>query len=311
VTRIAAVNVDIDGLHLYYRIHGLAEPDLARTRTIYEIGVTRFLELFARHGIRATFFAVGEDLSNPVNRGIARRIVAEGHELASHSHTHPYDLTRLGRAGIEAELERAERAIEPIRGSRPAGFRAPGYNTSPELLGAVAERGYSYDSSLFPCPPYLVARAAVIGAYRLLGRRSQSLVGDPLAMFRSRLPHWTRPTGGSARLLELPITVLPGLRFPLIGTSLIAMGRTGWSLLRPVVGALDFVNVEFHAIDMTDHDFDGIDSALRRQPDQRVPLADKEAVFDAALSHLAQGWENRTLEEIAANPADVLPRWAG
>lgn len=292
------MSVDIDGLHHYHRIHGLPEPEPGGP-TVYETGVRRFLELFDRHGVRGTFFVVGEDLEDPRARRVLEDAVAAGHELASHTHTHPYGLIRLGDDEIELELERAERALAPLLGGeRPAGFRAPGYNTSPALLAALARRGYEYDSSYFPSPPYILAKAAVIGGYRLLGRRSQSIVGDPRVMWSPRAP-FRHGRGGAEGLLELPITVTPGIRFPIIGTSLILMGRKGWSVARRLIGGVPFVNVEFHAIDLTDHVADRIDDALLTQPDQRVPLAQKLDVFEAVLRDLEQGWQVTPLREAA------------
>lgn len=291
----ASITVDIDGLHLYYRIHGLAEP---RDRpSIYHTGVSRLLDLFDAHGVRATFFAVGEDVAAPENAPILERLVASGHELASHSHTHPYDLTRLGPAAMEDELALAETAIARFRGSRPAGFRAPGYNSSGALRALLVKRGYLYDSSAFPCPWYLAARAAAIGLYALQGRRSQSLVGDLREAVLPTHPHLRDVHGGT--LLELPITVASPLRLPFIGTSIAALGHTGLSLLLPTLAGASHINLELHAIDATDHVGDRIAPALRRQPDQRVPLQKKMALLNRVLSYLRGGWSFAPLEEVA------------
>ena len=56
----AAVNVDVDSLYLYYRIHGLDEA--AATNAVWERGVVRFAELFGELGLRGTFFVVAQDL---------------------------------------------------------------------------------------------------------------------------------------------------------------------------------------------------------------------------------------------------------
>src|SRR5690606_21180469 len=113
--RAAAVNVDVDSLYLYYRIHGLDEA--RATDVVWERGVVRFAELFAELGIPATFFVVAQDLErSAAARRVAGELAAAGHELGSHSFTHPYDLTRLGRAAIADELARAEDAISAVSG---------------------------------------------------------------------------------------------------------------------------------------------------------------------------------------------------
>lgn len=297
---MASVSVDIDGLHLYHRIHGLPEPQGGPS--VYETGVQRFLELFARHGVRGTFFVVGEDTADPRARRVLEDAVRAGHELASHSFSHPYDLSLRSPEAIDQELARTEEAIAEIAGRRPSGFRAPGYNISPALLNALRRREYAYDSSAFPCPAYYLAKAAVIGAYRLRGRPTHSIAGDPRAMFAPRLPY--RHSSSGEGLLELPMTVVPGLRLPVIGTSLIMMGRKGWRLVRRWLQSVSFINVEFHAIDLTDHVGDGIDDALLSQPDQRVTLDKKLEVFDAVVGDLVRGWDVTPLDRVARLWAD-------
>src|SRR5206468_2003853 len=82
-----------------------------------------------------------------------------------------------------------ERAIEDACGRRPRGFRAPGYTLSPALLDAVRDRGYAYDSSLLPSPPYYALKAAALLAYALRGRKSQSILGGVGQLFAPRGPH--------------------------------------------------------------------------------------------------------------------------
>jgi len=290
--RAASVNVDIDSLYLYYRIHGLDEA--RATNAVWERGVTRFAELFAELGVHATFFVVTEDLERwPVARDIAQDLVRAGHELASHSHTHPYDLVRGHDRFVATELERSQAILGELRGRPVAGFRAPGYTMTARVLAMLAERGYAYDSSIFPCPPYYLAKVAVLAKMALLKQKSHSIVGDPRVMWERTTPH--RRDG----LIELPVTVLPGLRFPFIGTSLLMMGQRGYTLIKPWLQRAAFVNLEFHGIDLCDLVEDGIDPALLKQPDLRVPLADKRALFRRVVTDLRDGWGVDTLEALA------------
>ena len=296
--RTVCFSVDIDGLDLYYRIHGLEVP--GDTPSLYATGVRRFLDLFASARVRATFFAVGADLDDEDNAHVLWSAAAAGHEVASHTHSHPYDLPHLDAAAQRREVVQAEEAIERATGRRPVGFRAPGYNISPSVLTVLAQRGYAYDSSILPSPPYLLARAAILGAYRLAGRTSHSIVGDLRHGFRSLQPHHVSLPGGQ-RLLEIPMTAVPLVRIPVIGTSLIAGGVLGWVAMRQALARLPFVHIEFHAIDLTDHHADGIDDALLRQPDQRVPLDRKLALFERVLGDLCADRDALTLAQLAAS----------
>lgn len=288
----AAINVDIDSLHLYYRIHGLDEA--RATNAVWERGVVRFAELFDELGVQATFFVVASDLERwPAARKIAEDLVAAGHELASHSLTHPYDLVRQHDRAVRTELETSRQILSDVRGTPCVGFRAPGYTMTPRVLALLREAGYTYDSSIFPSPPYYLAKLAVLAGMAVRGKRSESIVGPPSVMWESRLPN--KRDG----LVELPVTVLPVVRAPFIGTSLLMMGRRGYGLVKRVLGAVPFVNLELHGIDLCDLEADGIDPVLLKQPDLRVPLADKLALFREVFSDLRDRWGVDTLERLA------------
>ena len=290
--RIAAVNVDVDSLYLYYRIHGL--DDSGAADAVWERGVTRFMELFDQVGLKATFFVVGQDLAQvPSALPVAEALVRAGHELASHSHTHPYNMSRLGQARILEEVTRAREAIGAVRGKDVVGFRAPGYVINDAVLDALNDSGYRYDTSLFPCPPYYLAKAAIMGLMRLQGRRSESILDAPSVMWAKTEPHRRRG------VIEFPVTVLPYARLPFIGTSLLMMGRRGYDVIRPWLSQRRFVNLEFHGIDLCDLQADRIDPVLSKQPDLRVPLSEKWMLFRRVLADLKDGWGVRTLEEIA------------
>lgn len=307
--RRAAVNVDIDGLYLYDRVHGHAGTSgnaagfdaATHDPKAWTKGVTRFLDLFARTNVPATFFVVAQDLAHPDVRAVLADCVAAGHEVASHSLTHPFNLSRLPHAQMADELATARKRLQDATGQAVSGFRAPGYVLSDALLRAIADAGHTYDSSRFPCPPYQLAKAAVIGLYRAKGRPSGSIPEWPNVWFGKRTPYVDRLSDGRA-LVELPIATLPGTRLPYIGTSLIAMGALGYDAIMPLLARTDWLNFECHAIDLTDHVGDEIPARLAVQPDQREPLAKKWPLFVRALEGLARHHEVRTLGQWAESP---------
>ncbi len=293
IPRAAAVNIDIDSLYLYYRIHGL--PEHRATDVVWTRGVVRFAELLDKVGVRATFYVVTRDLEESrAARDIAESLVKAGHELGSHSHTHPYDLVRLHDRALATELEASRDLLTEVQGRAVAGFRAPGYTMTPRVLKALAAAGYRYDSSIFPSPPYYLAKLGVLAAMALRGKHSHSIIGPPQVMWERRLPH-ARAEG----IFEFPVTVLPGVRFPFIGTSLLALGERGYAAMRPIVSRLPFVNLELHGIDLCDLDVDGIDPVLLKQPDLRVPLAKKLALFERVFSDLRDSHGVTTLEALS------------
>lgn len=305
---VCSVSVDLDPLGCYHGIHGLGPPPPALRDVVLRRGLPRFLSLFAERGITATLFVVGEDLDDGVATEEAlaalRAAAAAGHELGNHSHRHLYQLTRLGAAQIGEEIDRAHERIAALAGRPPVGFRAPGYNINGPLITAVAARGYRYDSSLLPAPAYYGAKAAVMAAMGLFGRRSHSILGDLRQLVSSRLPYrpderapWRR---GHAALVELPITVTPALRLPVIGTPIVTAPAFLRRRLLRAVRRLPFFNFELHGIDLCDASDDGIPAELvARQPDLQVSLASKRRAIVEALEAIAADFRFAPLREVA------------
>lgn len=305
--KVVSVSVDLDAVECYFQIHALAGAPPGETRfAVLRRCLPRFAELFARHGVRATFFTVGRDVeADPEGRRLLAELARDGHELGNHSQNHPYALVRLPPEEIAAEIERAHTALAEGCGQAPVGFRAPGYEISPVLIEALCARGYRYDSSTFPSAPYYLAKAAVMGAMRILKRPSGSLLGSP-AVLRAPLGPY-RPQAqdpyrrGDRPIVELPITVTPWLRLPVIGTALVtAPGPVRRALVgRALAGS--FFNLELHGIDLADAEADELPAALvARQPDLRVPLPRKLLALEATLTEArAAGATFRPLREVA------------
>jgi hypothetical protein len=312
---IVSVSVDLDAIECYHRIYALSEaPSESARHAILRRALPRLGDLFARHGLRATFFTVGRDLLDDAEgRSVLADLAKAGHEIASHTYSHPYDLVRLGRAGIVDEIERAEASIEEACGSAPVGFRAPGYEISAELVDVLCSRGYRYDSSTFPAIPYYLAKAAVMGVLRAAGRKSGSILGSPMVLMAPQTPY--RPAAGSPYrrgdlpIVEMPVTVTPLFRLHVIGTTLVLSPE--WLRRRLVSAALTtpHFNLELHGIDLADAHADGLSPALTaRQPDLRVSLARKTAALEATLSEAkAAGATFLTLAEAADHFAATLP----
>jgi len=115
-----------------------------------ERNVGRLLELFARHGARATFFTLGWIAER--YPGLVRAIVAAGHELASHGYGH-LRASDLSRAQFVDDVVRTRKLLEDIGGAPVRGYRAPSFSigrTNLWAFDALAEAGYRYSSSVYP-----------------------------------------------------------------------------------------------------------------------------------------------------------------
>ena len=302
-TKLCAISVDLDEIPNYYAIHGVRGESLGEGSTaVYDVAVPRLCRLAASLAVPLTLFAVGDDLERPESAGALRIALGEGHAVGNHSRSHLYDLTRRPRAAIAREIDEGAMSIERACGTRPIGFRAPGYTINDEVFAILGALGFAYDSSVFPCPSYMLAKDAAIAAYSLMRRPSRSVIDTPAVLiaptrpYRVGKPYWRRGRG----MLELPIQVTRRLRLPYIGTSLMMAGPSGarW-LTRGVIGE-PLINLELHGIDLLDEHDQGLAPLSRSQRDLRIPLARKADVLEAVVSMLrAKGYSFVTLDEAA------------
>ena len=306
--RVASVSIDLDEIGCYSAIHGLRPVEGAAAHAIYDRAVPRFEALFEELRIRATFFAIGADLTYPGARAALRRLAAAGHEIGSHSLDHWYDLTRRDAPSQRHQVVGSLDRIEAMVGERPVGFRAPGYTITRSLFDVLQQAGLRYDSSVFPCPAYFGAKAAAIGAYGLRARfgstrPSNSIIDDPRVLLAPADPYRIEPNAYWKRgegMMELPIGVTRGARLPYIGTSLVLAGRRGAELLTRGMVGRPLVNLELHGIDLADADVDGLEALRTHQPDLRKSAIAKEGALRAALQQLTKsGYHFVPLREAA------------
>ena len=88
------------------------------------------LNYLKQNEVRCTFFAVQFWVEKYPE--YAKKIVDAGHELGTHSRTHPY-MSKLSKEEIVDELTTSSNAIEKATGSRPTLFRPP-YGDYNDLL---------------------------------------------------------------------------------------------------------------------------------------------------------------------------------
>lgn len=164
----------------------------------------RCLDLLARHGVRATFFVLGWTAER--HPDLVGRLAAAGHEIACHSYRHP-QVHRLTRDEFLADLDRAVAALRVVGVTQVAGYRAPSFTLTPPTHGRLVdlrERGFLYDSSLFPVrhPRYGQPGSPRL-PFRLAGERP--FVEVPMTTVRLAGVNIPFSGGGYLRLLPLPV----------------------------------------------------------------------------------------------------------
>ncbi len=197
-----AMTIDVED---YFQVSAFA-PHIPRERweglpCRVERNVDRILALLAEHGARATFFTLGWIAER--HPGVVRRIVAAGHELASHGYAHRR-ASEQTPAEFREDIVRAKGILEDLAGVPVLGYRAPSFSINHHNLWALdelARAGYRYSSSIYPV--------------------RHDHYGMPDA---PRFAHRPRGEGG---VMELPATTVQ-----LLGRNLPASGG-GWFRLWP------------------------------------------------------------------------------
>jgi len=96
------------------------------------------LGLLEQHRARATFFLVGERAA--AQPALVRAIVAAGHSIGNHSHSHPQAWWwALGPAALSRQIGQCQQALAAITGQPPRWYRSVVGHTNP-FVAAVQQR---------------------------------------------------------------------------------------------------------------------------------------------------------------------------
>ena len=161
------------------REHGVDIP-LVESMQVSRQGAMRILDCLKDNGVKATFFCTVNFAR--LAPEVMRRIVAEGHEVASHGCDHWQPK--------ESDVKESKEILEQLTGSEVKGYRQP--RMFPISDTALKDAGFIYNSSLNP--------AFIPGRYMHL-----------------REPRTPFSANG---LIQIPASVTPLIRFPLFWLSL-------------------------------------------------------------------------------------------
>jgi hypothetical protein len=212
---LASLSLDLDNKWSYMKTHG--DPGWESLPSYLDVVIPRVLGLLAERQLKITFFVVGLDAAQPGNHEVLRSLATAGHEVGNHSFHHEPWLHLYSDAQLREEIARAEDAIEQATGSRPIGFRGPGFSLSTGLLEVLVSRGYMYDASTFPTYLGPLARAyyflkSPIGDREQKEQRKK-LFGSLSDGFRpTRAYRWRT---SNRELIEIPVTTMPMFKVPI------------------------------------------------------------------------------------------------
>lgn len=171
--------------------------------TRFVVGTERIAELLDQHGVRATFFVLGNVAK--VAPQLIRDLADAGHEIQSHGYDHT-ELHHLDREAFRQDILRAKGILEDITGLEITGYRAPRFSIDKRTiwgLDVLAECGFEYDSSIFP----MRIRGYGIGGWpsgphHVLTERGREIIEVPVAI--GRVLGRSFPLGGGGYFRVLP-----------------------------------------------------------------------------------------------------------
>jgi polysaccharide deacetylase family protein (PEP-CTERM system associated) len=198
---VNAMTVDVED---YFQVSAF-EPHVDKThwQTLpgrVEANTERILALFDAYQVCGTFFTLGWVAER--YPGLVRKIVDNGHELASHGWEHTRVSAQTPQE-FRADVSRTRKLLEDISGQPVKGYRAASYSlgsTEAWAWDELAEAGYRYSSSIVP-----------------IRHDHYGIPGAPRFAFQA----------AAGRLLEVPITTVS-----LAGRNL-NCGGGGWFRLFP------------------------------------------------------------------------------
>jgi peptidoglycan-N-acetylglucosamine deacetylase len=211
---LASISLDLDDQWSYMKIHG--DKGWESYPSYLKIFLPYALDVLDELNLKITFFIVGHDAAVENNRDLFQKIVARGHEVGNHSFHHESWLREYSKEQINHEILLAEDAIINATGTKPLGFRGPGFSWSFVLFDVLQQRGYQFDASTLPTYIGPIARLYYFWKSNLSKEERQGrkeLFGSFKDGLRPAKPYLWKLNGNST-LLEIPVTTMPVFKVP-------------------------------------------------------------------------------------------------
>lgn len=104
----------------------------------------RILQLLESRSIKGTFYVPGSTAERYPET--IREIAEAGHEIGHHGHLHLRS-HHISASEQKEEILRGLTALSDAAGVKPAGYRSPAWELTPETFTLLLEHGFEYDSS--------------------------------------------------------------------------------------------------------------------------------------------------------------------
>jgi peptidoglycan/xylan/chitin deacetylase (PgdA/CDA1 family) len=168
------------------------------------IGSQRILAALKDRDIPSTWFVPGFTIES--HPKACEAVVEAGHEVAHHSWAH-IPPAQQSRDEEEADVKRANDAIEKLTGKRARGYRSPSWDLSENTIDLLINEGMEYDSSLMGGdyhPSYARRGDQVKLGEPIFYGEETGLIEMPISWSLDDYPHF--------EYIRTPEMTLPGLQ---------------------------------------------------------------------------------------------------
>lgn len=226
--------------------------------------VDKLCEVLIKREAKLTAFIVGRILDE--RHEVINKLTQFGADFALHSYSH----NLVADQDTEEEIKKSKKAYENYFGQAPSGYRAPQGRISKAHFKVLKEEGFVFDASVVP--------SWRPGIYN-------NLTTPPH-------PYCVE------NVLEIPFSVIPRIRLPLIMSYIKLLGRAYTSLIT-IFGLPDIVVFDFHL-----HDLFKTESFEKLPMKYRIihsrNASEALEIFDTFVAFLrSQGFSFLTMSELA------------
>lgn len=149
--RVHAMTVDVEDYFHVSAFESVITPDdWSSIKPRVGDNTHRLIDLFNENNVKATFFTLGWVAKHCPD--VIKRIVDEGHELASHGTNHRRN-TMMTESEVRQDIIESKDILEQTSGQPIIGYRAPSFSINKDnqwVFDILVDLGFKYSSSTYP-----------------------------------------------------------------------------------------------------------------------------------------------------------------
>lgn len=199
----------------------------------YRIAIGRIFEIMEIYKIKTTFFLISSHLKYERCVIEMKNLISKEHEISDHSYAHNRNILSLSEKEIEKELEKSKKIINEKLNIFPLGFRSPGAELNENLINALKNKGYLYDSSLNSSFIYSVFKKIYFKFKKENFKKTD--IKTNLS-----IPHRIKS------IYEFPLSESSFFTIPLFNFFMMPLGNKGLKIIQKTSQKTDYINYVIH-----------------------------------------------------------------